>query len=38
MNKLETLFISRDMMNKYRYPVEMIIGITNKIDKIINDG
>jgi len=38
MNKLDEMMQCRDLMDKYRYPIEMTRGITESIDRIITEG
>lgn len=38
MEKLEEMMQCRDIMDMYRYPIEMTRGITESIDKIITEG
>jgi len=38
MNKLDKMMQCRDIMEKHEYPIEMLHGITESIDKIITEG
>jgi len=38
MDKLDEMMQCRDIMEKHEYPIEMLYGITESIDRIITEG